>query len=59
MLSKLYDPKKFKISKKYIGQDDRRFKKMGNLSFIKNIILTYSNKNNIDWFRNDVGYWKK
>lgn len=58
-LSKQIPKSRFKILDKYIGQDDRRFKKMGNLSFIKNIILTYSNKNNIDWFRNDVGYWKK
>jgi glycosyltransferase involved in cell wall biosynthesis len=57
-LSKQIPKSRFKILDKYIGQDDRRFKKMGNLSFIKNIILTYLNKNNIDWFRNDVGYWK-
>jgi glycosyltransferase involved in cell wall biosynthesis len=57
-LSKQIPKSRFKILDKYIGQDDRRFKKMGNLSFLKNIILTYLNKNNIDWFRNDVGYWK-
>ena len=33
MLSKLYNPKNFKISKKYIGQDDRRFKKMGKFNY--------------------------
>lgn len=57
-LSKQVPKSRFKILDKYIGQDDRRFKKMGNLSFLKNIILTYLNKNNIEWFRNDVGYWK-
>lgn len=57
-LSKQIPKSRFKILDKYIGQDDRRFKKMGNLSFLKNIILTYLNKNNIEWFRNDVGYWK-
>jgi glycosyltransferase involved in cell wall biosynthesis len=57
-LSRNIPKSKFKILDKYIGQDDRRFKKMGNLSFLKNIILTYLNKNNIEWFRNDVGYWK-
>lgn len=57
-LSKQIPKSRFKILDKYIGQDDRRFKKMGNLSFIKNIVLTYLNKNNIDWFKNDVGYWK-
>ena len=57
-LSKQIPKSRFKLLDKYIGQDDRRFKKMGNLSFLKNIILTYLNKNNINWFRNDVGYWK-
>lgn len=57
-LSKQIPKSRFKILDKYIGQDNRRFKKMGNLSFIKNIVLTYLNKNNIDWFKNDVGYWK-
>ena len=57
-LSKQIPKSRFKILDKYIGQDNRRFKKMGNLSFIKNIVLTYLNKNNVDWFKNDVGYWK-
>jgi hypothetical protein len=57
-LSRKVSKSRFKILDKYVGQDDRRFKKMGNLSFLKNIILTYLNKNNINWFRNDVGYWK-
>lgn len=57
-LSKQIPKSRFKLLDKYIGQDNRRFKKMGNLSFIKNIVLTYLNKNNIDWFKNDVGYWK-
>ena len=57
-LSKQIPKSRFKLLDKYIGQDDRRFKKMGNLSFLKNIILTYLNKNNINWFKNDVGYWK-
>lgn len=56
-LSRQVPKSKFKLLDKFIGQDDRRFKKMGNLSFLKNIILTYLNKNNINWFRNDVGYW--
>ena len=57
-LSKQIPKSRFKLLDKCIGQDDRRFKKMGNLSFLKNIILTYLNKNNINWFKNDVGYWK-
>ncbi len=36
-LSRNIPKSKFKILDKYIGQDDRRFKKMGNLSFLKNV----------------------
>jgi glycosyltransferase involved in cell wall biosynthesis len=57
MLSKLYHPKKFKISKKYIGQDDRRFKKMGYFGMVKLLINGYINRNNPNFFKHDVSYW--
>lgn len=57
MLSKLYNPKKFKISKKYIGQDDRRFKKMGYFGMVKLLINSYLNRNNVNFFKYDVSYW--
>lgn len=56
-LSKQYDPSKFKISTHHIGQDDRRFKKMGYFGMIKLIISGYLNRNNIEFFKKDIGYW--
>jgi len=57
ILSKKYEPKKFEISDFYVGQDDRRFKKMGYFGMIKLILKSYINRNNIEYFRKDVGYW--
>ena len=56
-LSKQYNPKKFRISNHYIGQDDRRFKKMGYIGMIRLIIQGYINRNNIEFFKKDIGYW--
>jgi len=56
-LSKRYNPKQFKISKHYIGQDDRRFKKMGYYGMIKLVIKSYLNRNNLEFFKRDVNYW--
>ena len=57
LLSKQYNPKRFKISNHYIGQDDRRFKKMGYMFMIVLLIKGFINRNNIDYFKKDVGYW--
>lgn len=57
-LSRNIPKSKFKILNRYIGQDDRRFKKMGYISFFKILLLNYWHRNNIDWFKKDVGYWK-
>jgi len=56
-LSKQYNPKKFHISSMTYGQDDRRFKKMGYIGMLKLILLNYKHRNNIEWFKQDVGYW--
>jgi len=56
-LSKKYKPSEFRIINHYIGQDDRRFKKMGYTGMIKLLIKSFRNRNNINFFRNDVGYW--
>jgi len=56
-LSKQYNPKRFHISKMKYGQDDRRFKKMGYIGMLKLIILNYIHRDNIEWFKQDVGYW--
>lgn len=56
-LSKQYSPSKFKISEKFIGQDDRRFKKVGYLYMVKLLIKSFINRNNTDFFKKDIGYW--
>jgi glycosyltransferase involved in cell wall biosynthesis len=56
-LSRKYNSKKFKISEHYVGQDDRRFKKMGYLGMIKLIIKSFLNRKNEEYFKKDIGYW--
>jgi hypothetical protein len=29
------------------------------LKFLKIVLLNYWNKNNINWFKKDVGYWEE
>lgn len=57
LLSRKVPKKKFLILDWYIGQDDRRFKKIGYWGFLKIVITNYINRNNINYFRKDVGYW--
>ena len=57
LLSKQYPVDKFKISNHYVGQDDRRFKKMGYMFMVTLLIKGFINKDNIDYFKKDVGYW--
>lgn len=57
-LSKQYNPEKFIILNHYVGQDDRRFKKMGYFNMIKLVIINFLNRNNKDFFKKDVGYWE-
>lgn len=56
-LSKKYTPKRFKISKHFIGQDDRRFKKIGYIGMMVLLIRGYINRNNLEFFKKDIGYW--
>ena len=44
LLSKKYSKNKFHISKKYYGQDNRRFKKMGYFKMIKLLLDNYKNR---------------
>lgn len=57
LLSKKYNKDKFSISKKGYGQDNRRFKKMGYFKMIKLLLNNYKNRNNIEYFKKEVGYW--
>jgi len=49
-LSKMYDPKKFKLVNHYFGQDSRRFKKMGYFGMAWYLIKNF-------WNRNNKKYW--
>lgn len=58
-LSRMYDPKKFKIVNHYFGQDSRRFKKMGYFGMAWYLIKNFVNRNNqAYWDRIDNSrYW--
>jgi glycosyltransferase involved in cell wall biosynthesis len=45
-LSRMYDPKKFKIVNHHFGQDSRRFKKMGYFGMATYLIKNFINRNN-------------
>jgi len=49
-LSKMYDPKKFKLVNHFVGQDSRRFKKMGYFGMAWYLIKNF-------WNRNNKKYW--
>lgn len=49
---------KFKVISEYVFQDNRRFKKIGYWFMVKLLITNYINKNNINYFRRDINYWK-
>ena len=58
-LSKKYSPKKFKIIRHHLGQDSRRFKKMGYLGMAKYLVKNFINRNNqAYWDQSDHNrYW--
>jgi len=58
-LSRMYDPKRFKIVNHYFGQDSRRFKKMGYLGMTIYLIRNFFNRENQKYWENIDGkkYW--
>ena len=56
-LSMKISPNKFHVSKHKIYTTDRRFKKKGLLYMMKMSFLSYINKNNPEFFKNDHNYW--
>jgi len=58
LLSRQYPLKEFYILPKHATQDDRRFKYMGYGKFLKMMFTNYLNRNNIEYFRRDINYWK-
>jgi glycosyltransferase involved in cell wall biosynthesis len=56
-LSMKVDPLRFFVSPHKIYTTDRRFKKKGLWYMLKLSFLSYVNKNNPDFFKNDHNYW--
>jgi len=57
-LSKQVNRKNFFILKDKVYTKDRRIKKMGLFNMIKYMIKNIKERNNIKYFKNDIGYWK-
>jgi glycosyltransferase involved in cell wall biosynthesis len=59
-LSKKYDVDKFKLVSHYVGQDSRRFRRMGYLGMIFYILKNFWNRNNENYWnnKNHSKYWK-
>ena len=58
-LSRMYNPRKFKIVRHHFGQDSRRFKKMGYFGMGKYLIKNFVNRNNRAYWDSLDGsrYW--
>jgi glycosyltransferase involved in cell wall biosynthesis len=57
-LSSKINPKKFKIMDDYVYTPSRRFEKKGIWYMIKLAWMSWLNRNNDDFFKNDYNYWK-
>jgi glycosyltransferase involved in cell wall biosynthesis len=57
LLSKQIPVNKFKIIPDLFTQDNRRFKKYGYFNMIKLIWRNWINKNNVEYFKKDQGYF--
>jgi glycosyltransferase involved in cell wall biosynthesis len=58
LLSKQVATNKFKVITDLITQDNRRFKRFGYMAMIKMLYSNWINRNNINHFYKDNGYWK-
>jgi glycosyltransferase involved in cell wall biosynthesis len=58
LLSRKISPDKFKLIPNLMTQDNRRFKRYGYWSMVKLLFNNWLNKNNIEYFYQDKGYWK-
>ena len=57
LLSKQIKPHNFRLIPELITQDNRRFKRYGYFSMIKLLWRNWRNRNNINYFYKDQGYW--
>ena len=58
-LSRKYSPRKFRIIQHHLGQDSRRFKKMGYLGMARYLVKNFVNRNNKAYWDNldNSKYW--
>jgi len=58
-LSRKYSPRKFRIIRHHLGQDSRRFKKMGYMGMAKYLVKNFVNRNNKQYWDNldNNRYW--
>lgn len=58
-LSRKYSPRKFRIIRHHLGQDSRRFKKMGYMGMTKYLVKNFINRNNKQYWDNldNSKYW--
>ena len=58
-LSRKYNPRKFKIIRHHLGQDSRRFKKMGYMGMTKYLVKNFINRNNKQYWDqlDNSKYW--
>ena len=58
-LSRQYSPKKFRIVKHHLGQDSRRFKRMGYMGMAKYLVKNFINRNNKQYWDSldNSKYW--
>lgn len=58
-LSRKYSPRKFRIIRHHLGQDSRRFKKMGYMGMTKYLVKNFINRNNKQYWDSldNSKYW--
>jgi len=58
-LSRKYSPRKFKIIRHHLGQDSRRFKRMGYMGMAKYLVKNFINRNNKQYWDqlDNSKYW--
>ena len=58
-LSRMYNPKKFRLMNHHFGQDSRRFKKMGYMGMAKYLVKNFVNRNNKQYWDSidNSKYW--
>ena len=57
LLSKQIPKSQFCVLAERVGQDSRRFDKMGYFGIVRFVITNFMNRNNIEHFRKSVNYW--